>query len=327
MRRDERTLRCIEACVNLAYEPKTICIVSDEPLVGIERAGVTCIATRAGTLTSPAFKRDIARQRFPNADVYANLDDDAYPPAQWLNEAARVLNEHPNASGAGGPGLDPPDMIFWERVSSAVLQARAGSGPLRFRFWPDPARDCDDFPSHNLFIRTTSLNSVGGWSTNWNGGEDTLLCARLAALSGPIRYDPTLAAYHYRRTFIPDHLRQMFNFGRSRGCFIRSGERRSLRLSFAGPVACVAATVALVFSPLFGVPWLAAGLAIAAIYCGLALFGHPGRLDWRIRLLLPVALFAHNAAYAAGMAFGLATGRRKVRRDPATESAEQTASA
>ena len=124
MRHDARTQRCLESCARLAYERKTICVVSDEPFAVPDGLDVVAVATHAGTLTSPAFKRDIARQLFPDADVYANLDDDAYPPPEWLHEAERVLSEHEDAAGAGGPGFAPPDQTFWERVSSAVLQTR-----------------------------------------------------------------------------------------------------------------------------------------------------------------------------------------------------------
>jgi hypothetical protein len=316
IRHDTRTRRCLEACANLAYAHKTICAVSDEPLALPDGLGVVAVTTHAGTLTSPAFKRDVARQMFPDADVYANLDDDAYPPPNWLDEAARVLSEHSRAAGAGGPGLAPPDQTFSERISSAVLQTWIGSGPLRFRFWPEPARDCDDFPSHNLFLRARSLDAVGGWSTNWNGGEDTEVCARLADRGGLIRYDPLLGAYHYRRAFVPGHLLQIFNVGRSRGCFIRDGERRSRRLTFAGPPAVVACVALLAAAPLFGAPLgLVAGVT-GAIFAAIALFGHPSPLDWRLRLVLPLALVAHHVAYTAGMAYGFATGTRTVRRDP-----------
>ena len=316
MRHDARTQRCLDSCVRLSYEPKTICVVSDEPLELPADLDVVSFATRAGTLTSPAFKRDLASKMFPDADVYANLDDDAYAPPDWLDRAARVLGEHPHAAGAGGPGLAPPDESFWERVSSTVLQMGAGSGPLRFRFWPERARDCDDFPSHNLFVRRHWLEAVGGWSTNWNGGEDTALCARLAQNGGLIRYDPQLGAFHYRRAFFGGHLWQIFNVGRSRGCFVRAGAPRSRKLAFAGPPAIVLAVIALAVSPLLGVPaWIAVAVA-ATSFAALAVAGHPGPLDWRIRLIAPFALIAHHAAYAAGLFYGLVTGSRTVRRDP-----------
>lgn len=322
-RHDARTLRCLDACARLSYEPKTICVVSDEPLAPPSAdSAIVYIATRAGTLTSPAYKRDIACQRLPHADVYANLDDDAYPPPDWLDHAACVLIDHPCAAGAGGPGIEPPDQGFWERLSSAVLQTRAGSGPLRFRFWPEPARDCDDFPSHNLFVRKQWLDAVGGWDTNWNGGEDTVLCGRLADRGGSIRYEPRLAAYHYRRAFLPGHVWQIFNVGRSRGCFIREGEHRSRRLRFAGPPAFVFATLALAASPMLGAPLLLAAGVGAAAFLAIALFAHPGPLDWRLRLLLPFALVVHHAAYTAGLLAGLVTGTRTVRRDPIVDAPE-----
>ncbi|MBV8081959.1 MAG: glycosyltransferase family 2 protein [Candidatus Eremiobacteraeota bacterium] len=316
MRHDERTHRCLQACAALDYAPKTICVVSDEPFALPDGVDAINIATNAGTLTSPAYKRDIVRRALPDADVYANLDDDAYPPPHWLHEAVRVLQEHAEAAGAGGPGLAPPDQTFWEQLSSAVLQSRLGSGPLRFRFWPDEARDCDDFPSHNLFVRARALDAAGGWATNWNGGEDTVVCARLADRGGMIRYDPRLGAYHYRRAFVPGHLWQIFNVGRSRGCFLRNGEQRSRKPLFAGPPALTLAAFALAISPLLGAPMLPCAGIAAFAFIAAASSAHDGPLDWRLRLLLPFALVAHHAAYTAGLLIGLATGTRTVRQDP-----------
>ena len=131
-----------------------------------------------------------------------------------------------------------------------------------------------------------------------------------------IRYDPRLGAYHYRRAFVPGHLWQIFNVGRSRGCFIREGERRSRRLAFAGPPAFVLFVGALAASPLFGVPLALSAGAAGALFVTTALFAHPGPLDWRLRLVLPLALVVHHAAYAAGLLLGVTTGTRTVRRDP-----------
>jgi hypothetical protein len=151
---------------------------------------------------------------------------------------------------------------------------------------------------------------------NWNGGEDTAVCARLADRGGLIRYDPRLGAYHYRRAFVPGHLWQIFNVGRSRGCFIRDGERRSRKLTFAGPPAFVACVALLAAAPLFGAPLGIVAGAAGAIFAAIALFGHPGPLDWRVRLLLPLALVAHHAAYTTGLICGFVTGTRTVRPDP-----------
>lgn len=317
-----RLARCLEACSRLTYEPRAICVVSDEPLQLPDDPHFVNVVTGAEQITSPATKRDLARASYPDADVYAYLDDDAFPPANWLDEGARVLQEHPDAAGAGGPGLMPDDQTFWERVSSAALEMRAGSGPLRFRFVREAARDCDDFPAYNMFVRKEWLDAVGGWATDWYGGEDTTLCARLADKGGLIRYDPRAYIYHYRRALVPHHAWQIYNVGLSRGCFIRGGDTRSRRLLFAAPLAVTLAMLGLALAPLMGAPLWFALLTAAGLYAGTVLSGWTAIQDWRGRLAAPLALLVHHAAYAYGMSVGLLTGMRTARAwKPVTRSA------
>jgi len=268
------------------------------------------IVTGASSVTGPATKRDLASRRCANTDVYAYLDDDAYPPPTWLDEAARILAAHPHAAGAGGPGLMSDDQEYSEQVSAAAMEMRAGSGPLRFRFWRDAARDCADFPAYDLFVRKEWLDAVGGWATNWYGGEDTSLCARMADKGGLIHYDPNLAVFHYRRPLWPQHARQITNLGRSRGCFIRNGDRRSRRIVFALPATFCLSALALVIAPLLLIPPLYALLPATVAYLALALFGHPGRPPLRVRLALPTALLVQHAAYTWGLCAGLVSGTR-----------------
>jgi hypothetical protein len=311
----------LEACSRLTYEPRTICIVSDEPVALPDDRHFVNIITGAAHVTSPATKRDLARTSCPDAEVYAYLDDDAFPPPDWLDEAIRVLAEHPQAAGAGGPGLMPDDQMYWERVSSATLGMRGGSGPLRFRFVREPARDCDDFPAYNLIVRKEWLDAVGGWATDWYGGEDTTLCARLADKGGLIRYDPSVYIYHYRRSLLPHHAWQIYNVGRSRGCFIRGGDTRSRRLLFAAPLAVTLATAGLALSPLFGAPLGFVAAAAASAYAGCTLAAGQATSEWRVRLMAPLGLIVHHAVYAYGMCVGLLTGRRTARAwQPVTRS-------
>jgi hypothetical protein len=302
----------LAACVELTYEPRTIIVVSDAPIALPPDAHFLNLVTRADRVTSPGAKRDFARVAFSDADVYAYLDDDAFPPPQWLDVAAKVLAEHPAAAGVAGPGLVPDDQTFWERVSAAVMEMYAGSGPLRFRFRRERARDCDDFPAYDLFIRKERLDSAGGWATNWYGGEDSVLCARLAARGGLIHYDPSLAVYHYRRRLVPEHAWQVWNVGRSRGCLVRGGDALSRRPVFAGPV-CVVALAALIVAALaiYSTIWTACAIA-AAVYLIIACFA-PAGVPLGVRLLTPSALLVHHGAYTLGMAVGILTGTRTVR--------------
>ena len=50
-------------------------------------------------------------------------------------------------------------------------------------------RTVDDYPAYNLFVRREALEHVGGWGTTFYGGEDTVLCLKLAEAGwpGPLR--------------------------------------------------------------------------------------------------------------------------------------------
>ena len=307
----QRLDRCLQACARLTYEPRTIAVVSDVPMALPDDPHFVNVVTNAGCLTSPGAKRDAVRAAIPDVGVYAYLDDDAYPPPDWLENGAQVLAESPQAAGAGGPGLAADDQTFWEQVSAAVLASPVGSGPLHFRFWPDPPRDCDDYPAYALFIRRHRLDAAGGWATDWYGGEDSALCARLAARGGLIRYDPRLAVWHYRRRLAPEHAWQVWNVGRSRGCLIRAGDPYSWRWMFGGPLCVSIAVIAAVVAALIlAMPVTAIAAACLAAYLGLTLFGLPGRLSWAVRLIVPLALLVHHGSYASGMVVGLLTGER-----------------
>lgn len=309
-----RTERCLRACAALAYEPRTIAVVTDTPLAMPDDRHFVNLVTGAGRVTSPAEKRDLAAARLRDVDAYLYLDDDAYPPVDWLDRVASALRDNPNAAGVGGPGLMPDDQTFWERVSAAVMETRLGSGPLRFRFWPELPRDCDDFPAYDLAVRRSALDAAGGWATDWYGGEDTDLCGRLADAGGLIRYEPAASVFHYRRVLVPKHVWQIQNIGRSRGCFIRAGYPRSRKWTFAGPPLAVIAAGALASLPFLpGIDRLGAWIAVAAVYLAIAAFAHPGRIGLGVRAVLPIAIVIHHTAYSVGLARGLLTGVRRSR--------------
>ncbi|HET9342475.1 MAG TPA: glycosyltransferase family 2 protein [Candidatus Eremiobacteraceae bacterium] len=309
---DGRTQRCFRACVALAYEPRTIAVVTDETVELPADAHFINLVTRANRLTSPAEKRDIAAAALPGVDAYVYLDDDAYPPPDWLDRVAAALRAHPRTAGVGGPGLMPDDQTFWERVSAAVMETRLGSGPLRFRFWSDAPRECDDFPAYNLAIRKAALDAAGGWATDWYGGEDTDLCGRLADGGGLIWYEPSAFVFHYRRVLVPKHFWQIQNVGWSRGCFIRAGYPRSKRWTFAGPPLVIAAAIALACVPFWpGIDRAAALAGVAAAYLAVALLAHPGRIGLGVRLALPFGIVVHHLAYTVGLIRGLLTSARR----------------
>jgi hypothetical protein len=229
------------------------------------------------------------------------MDDDAYPKHDWLRSAAGRLADQ-NVKALGGPGLTPPDSPWRERVGGAVYESPAGSGPLRYRFVQATERTVEDYPAYNLFVRRDALEAVGGWGTSFYGGEDTVLCLKLARAGWPILYAPEVVAYHQRRPILLPHMRQVANVGRHRGYFVRAYADTSRRAIYAlpslGPAALALALVLVRRRPSLGLPLVAAGyLAVAAE----TRRRHPRS----VAAVVPAVAAAHHLAYGAAFVRGL----------------------
>lgn len=314
--------KCLDHCVKSSYTNRTIAVVTDGKYDTSRWPEVVNVVVERGRRTGPAEKRDFAMQALPAHDVYAYLDADAYPAEDWLTNAMRALEEHPEAAGVGGPGIMPPDQTNVEALSAACTESPLGGGPLRFRFWPTRAQYCDDYPAYNLFLRREDLLAVGGWASDFYSGEDTLLCENIAKRGRLIYYDPTILIYHYRRAIIPGHWKQNFNVGRSRGTFVREGSERSKKVTFFAPLVGILMVLAFIVTgilvPGMRIPFAALSLCAYALAVA---FGHPGPLRLPVRLLLPLGLFLHHLAYASGFSTGLiAKGRRRVGSRPAAQA-------
>src|SRR5438128_137720 len=101
-RPNERTKRSLDECARLTYEPRTIVVVSDRPFALPNDPHFVAVVTGSNYLTSPAEKRDLAASAVPGADAYAYLDDDAYPPHDWLDRIGEAMGRHREAAGVGG---------------------------------------------------------------------------------------------------------------------------------------------------------------------------------------------------------------------------------
>ena len=295
--------RCVAASVEQDYDDYEVVVATDHGLDGLPE-GVRVVETGSATDTSPAEKRDAAFEA-ASGDVLAYVDDDAYPAPDWLSTAARRLAQD-GVKALGGPGLTPPDSSWRERLGGAVYESPAGSGPLRYRFVQAPERTVEDYPAYNLFVRRDALEAVGGWGTSFYGGEDTVLCLKLARAGWPILYAPEVVAYHRRRPVILPHLRQVANVGRHRGYFVRAYADTSRRAIYAlpslGPVALALALLLVRRRPLIGLPLVAAG------YLGVTAESHR-RHPFSVAAAVPLMAAAHHLAYGAAFVRGLLSRR------------------
>ncbi len=187
----------------------------------------------------PAEKRNIGIKK-AKGEIVAFIDDDAYPEAHWLEYAVKYFGDE-TIGAVGGPGVTPPNDPFMSQIGGRVYDNIFVSGNYRYRYKAGGVRrDVDDYPSCNLLVRKSVLDSFGGYRTDFWPGEDTLLCKDIIDSGKRIVYDPWVVVYHHRRALFAAHLRQLGRYAFHRGYFCRKFPSNSLHLSYFVPTAFVA---------------------------------------------------------------------------------------
>ncbi|MFA5866574.1 MAG: glycosyltransferase [Actinomycetota bacterium] len=181
----------------------------------------------------PAEKRDLSL-KYADGSILAFLDDDAYPRADWLINAARHFHNN-DVAAVVGPAVTPDDDDVRQQASGAVLESRLGAGTLTYRYVPKGPREVYDFPSVNLLIRKNVFSEVGGFDTHYWPGEDTKLCLDVVNLGKKIIYDPDVLVWHHRRRLFGPHLKQIAGYAEHRGYFAKTYPRTSLKLAYFVP--------------------------------------------------------------------------------------------
>jgi GT2 family glycosyltransferase len=299
--------QCIDGVLALSDPRAELLVVCDRRPSGLPD-DVRVIETGSPVDTSPAVKRDAALAQ-TTAPISAFIDDDAYPARDWLDGALSRFAEDPGLHALGGPGITPPDSPFSRRLAGAFYESRLGSGGLRHRFVSlPPARMVADWPAYNFFVRTEALRAVGGWASNYYGGEDTKLCLALHEAGYGIRYDPDVVVYHHRRPVFRPLMRQTGNVGRRRGSFVRLYPATSRQaIYFAPSIALLAAGLLLVIAIRARSRARFAAVAAAAwSTLSVLAYREGARLDESIAL--PVALAAGHGAYGWQFIRGLLFG-------------------
>ena len=291
--------RCVQACLDQEHPQFEVVVASDRPVAGLPPE-VILIETGSSSDTSPAEKRDAAFAK-SSGDVLAFVDDDAYPRRDWLARAAEHFADE-NVEAVGGPGVTPLESSWRERVGGAVYESPAGSAFLRYRFVPLPARRVSDYPAYNLLVRRRALEAVGGWGTTFYGGEDTVLCLKLAEAGWLVHYTPDVVVFHRRRPILRPHLRQVANVGRHRGYFMRAFPATSRRAVYALPALVPGALLAGAFllwrRPALGLPLIGTGYGLVAAE---SLRRHSPS----VALTTPLVAAAHHLAYGTAFVRGL----------------------
>lgn len=182
----------------------------------------------------PAEKRDLAL-KYADGEIFAFLDDDAYPESGWLKKATRHFDDN-DVAAVGGPAVTPGHDSIWQRASGAVFSSWLASGGNSYRYIPAETREVDDFPTVNLLVRRDVFEKAGGFDSEFWPGEDTKLCLDITKkLNKKIIYDPEALVYHHRRPLFIQHLRQVNRYAFHRGYFAKVLPETSLRFSYFVP--------------------------------------------------------------------------------------------
>ena len=226
---------CLEALSGQTYAHFDVIVLPDEAAVPPEKTRSYRLTVLPTGKVRPAEKRNVGIGA-ASGDVVAFIDDDAYPDAQWLEQAVKYFTE-PSIGGVGGPGVTPPGDGFLAQAGGRVYANRLVSGTYRYRYVAGRVRlDVDDYPSCNLLVRTDLLRKIGGYRTDFWPGEDTLLCdAVVLGEHKRLVYDPWAIVYHHRRRLFGPHLRQLGRYAFHRGYFVKRFPATSCRLSYFIP--------------------------------------------------------------------------------------------
>ena len=174
----------------------------------------------ASGAVSPAIKRDMGAKQ-AKFEYLAFLDDDAYPPSEWLQVANKTFSDK-NVVAIGGPGVTPPRSSLKETASGLFYETLIGSGGTAYRYRPaTEGFYVEDYPSVNLIVRKDAFIEVGGFDNSFWPGEDTKLCLDLVKVGYKIWYEPTLLVYHHRRPTFLGHFKQVGGYGLHRGYFVK----------------------------------------------------------------------------------------------------------
>ncbi len=232
---------CLDAMTRQTYRGFEVIVLPDEAAEGLasgDERGYPLSVIPTGKVR-PAEKRNVGIAA-AKGEVVAFIDDDAYPEEHWIENAIKYFSDS-EIGGVGGPGVTPPGDGFLARAGGRVYENILVSGGYRYRYVGGRVlRDVDDYPSCNLFVRTSLLRKFGGYRTDFWPGEDTLLCRSIVCDERRrIVYDPWTIVYHHRRPLFGPHLRQLGRYAFHRGYFVKRFPENSLHFSYFVPTLFV----------------------------------------------------------------------------------------
>lgn len=252
----------------------------------------------------PAEKRDMALTH-ATGEIFAFIDDDAYPRADWLKNAVKEL-EPDDVGAVGGPAVTALGDDLRRQASGKIYESSLCSGKYTYRYIPGERHEDDDIPSVNLIVKREVFEEIGGFDSAYYPGEDTKLCLDIKQKTGKkIIYSPEILVYHHRRAVFGGHLKQVSGYAKHRAYFAKNLPETSLRPQYfipslfmlgvlLGPIICI----------FFPVLWIVYGSALF-LYFILAALSIKGVSSVKLFLLTVAGIFFTHIIYGLYFIQGL----------------------
>ena len=249
---------------------------------------ITCVGNPSGR-TPDALNAAIAASRH---DVIARVDGHALIPSSYLSTALEVLSRT-GADNVGGI-MDAQGVTAFEQAVAAAMRSQLGVGSSRFH------TGGKEGPAETVYLgvfRRSALERVGGYDAHFARAQDWELNHRIRATGGVVWFTPELTVSYRPRRTVTALARQYFNYGRWRR--VVAHRHGTISARYLAPPALVSGlAVALLVAPWW--PWtllVPAGYLLAITVGGIAV---GAGLQWRPRLLVPVALGAMHLSWGMG---------------------------
>jgi len=151
-------------------------------------------------------------------DIIVFLDDDALMEKNYLKEAEKFFNEHPEIDIVGGPQLSPFDETGFAKISGYALSSKFGAWDVSHRYsLRDKNFNANETmtTSANLLCRKSVMDKIKFDLKLFPGEDDKFIeDAKKAGLK--VAYSPDMIVYHKRRPTLKLFVKQIFNYGKVR---------------------------------------------------------------------------------------------------------------
>ena len=135
-----------------------------------------------------------------------------------------------------GPNITPKDDTFLGKLSGSTYLNPLLGVSYRYKISKkNIIKKIDDFPSVNLVVSSNLFSKVNGFDNDYWPGDDSYLCNKIIENQSEIFFFSNLIVFHYRRSSIIKHFRQVFRYGLTRGHFFKLNFKNSKKLTYVLP--------------------------------------------------------------------------------------------